>query len=194
MNDLDPSDLVEIEAGPSRLAFWIVTPLALILGLFIFVLATTDGDSGFGPSPLLQKPAPAITGVTLTGETFDLSEERGRFVVVNFFQSDCVPCIREHPELMNFDAAHRDLGDATLVSVVFSDSEAGARRFFEENGGGDWPVLATDTGTYAVQYGVVAAPETFIIDPNGIVIEKRLGAITADWLEAQISGRIGVGA
>lgn len=184
-------EIIELDRSPSRLAWWLAIPTALVLVLLVVVLATASDDSTFRPSPLLQKPAPLIVGETLDGTTFDLAEHRGSYVVVNFFQSNCVPCIREHPELVKFDQTHREVGDAILVSLVFSDTVANAARFFEENGGGDWPILAADTGTYAVQYGVTAAPETVIIDPNGIVIDKRIGAITADWLDQRISGPFG---
>ncbi len=185
-------DAIEIEAGPSRLAFWIAVPTALLLGLLIAVLATSDGDSGFGRSPLVGRAAPPISGDTIDGGTFDLDDERGRWVIVNFFQTTCVPCIREHPELTAFHEAHAAIGDATVVSLAFSDTEANVREFFAEYGG-DWPVLAADTGRYAISYGVAAVPETYIVSPRGVVVQKVIGGVTEADLDLLIS-RLSVGA
>lgn len=190
--DFDPAEPIAIDAGPSRLAFWIAVPVALIAALFVVVLATSDGDSGIGPSPLIEQPAPNIEGTTLDGDRFDLSDERGRWVVVNFFQSTCIPCIEEHPELIEFSEAHATFGDAVVVSVSFSDSEANVAGFFERYGG-DWPVLATDTGRYAIQYGVAAVPETYLVAPSGLVTSKFIGGVTRELLDQEIARMSGVG-
>jgi len=185
--DSDLGDgVVEIESGPSRLAFWLATVAALVLGLFVIMLATSDGNTGFGRSPLIGKEAPMILGQTIEGEQFDLADQRGRWVVVNFFATTCIPCIVEHPELVSFQQAHAAAGDATVVSLAFSDSAANVTAFFAEFGG-DWPVLATDTGRYAVSYGVAAVPETYLVSPNGVVMKKLIGGVTEAGLDALIA-------
>ena len=166
-----------------ELAQWMAVGVGALLVAFIVVLARSDTDSNGLTSPLLGRAAPAIAGTTITGDTFDLADHRGSWVVVNFFQTDCIPCIEEHPELVAFDE-RRD--DAQLVSIVFSDTEANARSFFAERGG-DWPVIATDAGPFTIRYGVAAAPETFVIDPFGVVQAKFIGAITADALGQEIA-------
>ncbi|MGI9604602.1 MAG: TlpA family protein disulfide reductase [Acidimicrobiales bacterium] len=186
----DGVEELEIGSGPSRLAFWIAVPTALILGLLIAVLATSDTESGFGRSPLIERAAPAIVGETIAGDNFDLDDHRGRWVVVNFFASTCIPCIEEHPELVAFEGAHSPVGDAAVVSLAFSDTEANVLEFFERNGG-DWDVLAADTGRYAISYGVAAVPETYLVAPNGIVTSKFIGGVTRADLEnemARLSG------
>lgn len=180
----DP-EVLELPAGPSRLAFWISMPIALILGLFIVVLATSEGDTGQPISSLIGKPAPEIAGTTLSGDTFSLEARRGQWVVVNFFQTTCIPCIEEHPELVDFSERHDQVGDAVVVSLAFSDTEANVREFFAEYGGA-WPVLAADTGRYAIGYGVAAVPETFIVSPSGVVVAKFIGGITSAGLDAEL--------
>ena len=103
-------------------------------------------------------------------------------MVVNFFASWCVPCIAEHPELVSFSEAHRRSRDASVVSVASGDAPTAARQFFEKRGG-DWPVLVKDTDPFTVAYGVIKVPETFIVAPNGLIVAKFSGAVTAKGLD-----------
>lgn len=177
---------LDVPAGPSRMALIGAAAAAVVLVAFIAVLATSSTDDSLGASPLIAKPAPLIVGETVDGQTFDLESERGRWVVVNFFATTCIPCIQEHPELVAFDEAHSPVGDAVVVSIAFSDSAKNVEEFFETNGG-DWAVLAKDTGRHAVGYGVAAVPETYLVSPNGIVTSKFTGGITQADLENEIA-------
>lgn len=179
----------EVDTVPprSRVAIWVVVPLAVTMGLFLILLATRDpSTTRVTQSRLIGGVAPAITGTTIDGSQFDLDNERGRWVVVNFFSTTCVPCQLEHPELVEFQNAHDPAGDATIVSVAFDDSSDNVRRFFERNGG-NWPVLAADTGTYAVSYGVAQVPESYLIAPSGLVVDKLIGGIKQQDLESRIA-------
>lgn len=169
-----------------RRAVWIVAPVAVMMLLFIVLLATRDRDeAGFASFNLEGEVAPAIVGTTLDGEAFDLDDHRGGFVVVNFFQTTCIPCRQEHPELVAFQEAYAPSGFATIVSVAFDDSPSNIRDFFAEFGG-DWPVIATDTGPIAVAYGVPLVPESVLIAPDGEVITKLAGGVRKADLEAII--------
>jgi peroxiredoxin len=105
----------------------------------------------------------------------------------------CVPCQVEHPELLAFDAAHRDRGDAALIGVTFDNDADDARAFFEERGG-DWPVLDDPENSVGVTYGVTQPPETFLITPGGEVAHRITGETTQADLEDVIDafeGRTG---
>ncbi len=182
------NDVIELpdQRGNRRLGLALSLGVAVILGALIAVLATSDGERGLGPSPLIGEVAPAIAGPTTDGDTFDLDDHRGRWVVVNFFSTTCIPCIVEHPELVAFDEAHEAIGDAEVVSIAFSDTAANVEEFFSENGG-DWDVLAADTGRHAIAYGVAAVPETYLVAPSGIVTSKFTGGITRADLETEIA-------
>ena len=190
MGNEDEVELV-MPAGPSRLARIAAVLVGLLLFGFIAILATSSTDGPTRSSPLISQPAPELTGLAVDGSTFDLTAERGRWVVVNFFATSCIPCIREHPELVAFDEAHKAVGDAAVVSVAFSDSSKNVSEFFVENGG-DWAVLAEDTGRHAVSYGVAAVPETYLVAPNGVVTSKFIGGVTQDLLDAEIARMSGV--
>ena len=173
--------------GTSSLrAVWIVAPVAVVMLVFIGFLATGDrGDTGFDSFDLEGQLAPSIVGTTVDGDEFDLDDHRGEFVIVNFFQTTCIPCRQEHPELVAFQEAYGPTGFATIVSVAFDDEPSNIREFFDEFGG-DWPVLATGTGPIAVAYGVPLVPESVLIAPDGEVITKLLGGIRKADLEAVI--------
>ncbi len=177
----------DASAPRARIAIWIVLPLAVTMVLFLVLLATREPSSHrVTQSRLIGGIGPSIVGETIDGGTFDLDGERGRWVVVNFFSTTCVPCIVEHPELVKFQNAHSEAGDATVVSIAFDDSAEHVREFFQEYGGG-WPVLAEGTGTFAVSYGVAQVPESYLIAPSGLVVDKLFGGIVQDDLESRIT-------
>lgn len=162
--------------------------VAAAVAVLVVVLALGDPQRGtlIGRSAV-GNPAPAIKGITLAGDAFDLDDHRGRWVVVNFFATWCTGCIIEHPELVAFSERH-SAGDAIVVTVAFDDSPEAVGGFFER-AGGDWPVLAGDVGSVPVDYGVTAVPETYLVSPGGYVVDKLVGAtgVTADQLDARIA-------
>jgi cytochrome c biogenesis protein CcmG/thiol:disulfide interchange protein DsbE len=131
---------------------------------------------------LVGRAAPALAGPTLDGSDFDLAEHRGEWVLVNFFATWCGPCRREHDELARFHDRHAELGDASVVSVVYDDTTDDAREFFEERGG-NWPVVIGDQGDLALDYGVIKVPESYLVSPDGIVVKKLIGGVTQEFLE-----------
>jgi len=162
---------------------WIALGAAVVAVAFLLVLATRDSAvSTAADSPLLGKPAPEVIGQGLEGERIRLSQLRGRYVLLNFFATWCVPCLREHDDLIRFQNLHAEANDATVLAVVFDDEADNARRFFAERGG-DWPVIADDRGKVSLDFGVRGPPESFLIDPNGVVISRIIGEVDATRLE-----------
>jgi cytochrome c biogenesis protein CcmG/thiol:disulfide interchange protein DsbE len=181
---VDPMDDGDA-AGPERTgrtALVAAVVVAVLVALLVAILATRDPSTERQTqSPLLGRVAPPIEGTTLEGESFDLDEWRGRWVVVNFFASWCIPCIEEHPQLIAFDEAHRERGDAAVVSVTYDNRSDDARAFFERNGG-DWPVVDDPENSIGVAYGVARVPESFLVSPTGLVVQRLVGGVTAQQL------------
>ncbi len=175
-----------VRSRPVRLAVLAVGVLAAAL---ITVFALSDRGRGSPPVPVY---APEFAGETLDGGRFNMAEQRGRWVVVNFFSTWCVQCVVEHPELVAFHDRYRDNPEVRLVSVVFQDDAEAIAGFFAERGG-DWPVVMTGTGQIAIDFGVTAVPETYLVAPGGRVASKFTGGVTLHGLEAEIS-RLGAGA
>ena len=103
-------------------------------------------------------------------------------MIVNFFSTTCVPCVREHPELVEFSARHAAADDARIVSVVFADTASNVREFFAAHGG-DWPVLTEGSVAAAIAYGVTGVPESYLVAPSGVVVWKQVGGVTADGID-----------
>lgn len=182
------------DAGPDgrpggRLAPFIALAIAIaLIGLVVlFVGADPDAPRTNGRSPLLGRPAPEAVGELDDGTPFDLSRRKGSWVVLNFFQSSCIPCIAEHPELVEFVDQQRDLGNqgAEFYSVVTGDSRENVEDFFEREGG-DWPVIYSDGDQITVAFGVAQVPETWIIDPQGVVQLRIQGEVTSGGLSVTL--------
>ena len=179
-------------AGPSRAvvnlrktrkALWIAVAVALPVIMLIVVLASSkSAETRAVESPLLGKPAPSVKGATVDGGQASLADLRGKWVLVNFFATWCVPCRTEHPELIRFEEAHAAAGDAEVVAVVYSDS-ASAVRDFQAAKGGEWPMITDPDGRIALDFGVGGVPESFLISPDGVIVSKILGGVRAPDLE-----------
>ncbi len=178
--------MTDVVAPPRRTAVWFVLPVAVAMVLLIILLATGDPASERAQnSTAIGRVTPLIEGEDLDGQWFSIDDHLGQWVVVNFFSTTCVPCIVEHPELVEFADRRAVTGDAIVVSVAFDDSAANVREFFLENGG-NWPVITGDTGSVAVDFGVTAVPESYIVAPTGIVVDKLIGGVTADQIDDRI--------
>ena len=173
--------------GRGRLAPVVVAVVAVVVaGLLLVLLGAGGTQQDTADTPLLDRAAPGVVGQLADGTPFDLSRRKGSWVVLNFFTSTCVPCQQEHPELVRFADQQAALDDgAELYSIVVDDDVASVEAFFEDNGG-DWPQVYDPDGRFAVAFGVAKVPETWIIDPDGIVRGRIISQVTADRLGTQI--------
>jgi cytochrome c biogenesis protein CcmG, thiol:disulfide interchange protein DsbE len=186
-------------AGPARrrrhTARWVAGAVLLVLVVVAVVAATRPSyEAASVASPLVGKKAPAFAGTGLDGHHVSLSAYRGRYVYVNFFASWCPPCQQEEQDLVAFNFQQQQLGadGATLLSVVFNDSDAAAATFVNE-WGAEWPAVPDHDGSVANAYGVGSPPATFLVNPHGVVVGVWDGPVTVDQLdqmlhEAQRSG------
>lgn len=154
----------------------------VIASLFIVLAGGSSGQNETIESFLIGRPAPAAVSTTLDEQPFDLSRRKGSWVVLNFFDPDCVPCRNEHPELVAFAAQQDGLADgAELYTIVNRGTDDAVRGYFRDNGG-DWPVVRDPAGAISVAFGVSQVPETWIIDPNGVIVQRIAGEVTNDFL------------
>lgn len=165
---------------------WAALGVGLVMVLLVVLLVTSRrADEGEAASPVLGEQAPALGGEALIGEPFDIGTN-DRWLLVNFFATWCVPCVQEHPELRKFAADTAEDGRGQVVSVAYDDEPSEVEAFFEERGG-EWTVLDADDGRTALDWGVAKVPESFLVAPNGIVVERIQGGVRAADVEAIIA-------
>ncbi|MCS6947121.1 MAG: DsbE family thiol:disulfide interchange protein, partial [Steroidobacteraceae bacterium] len=128
------------------------------------------------PSALLGRPAPAIDLPTLLPQPdgtmrFRSEQMRGQWYLLNVWGTWCAECRVEHDVLL----AIRATGKAAVVGLNWKDDRAAALRWLQELGDPYAVVAVDEDGRTAIDYGVYGAPETFLIDPNGIVRYRKVG-------------------
>lgn len=131
----------------------------------------------------IGSPAPELEGLTLEGTSFDLADQLGRPVVINFWASWCAPCRNEFPILRDAETAHAADG-LVIVGVLFNDAITPARDFVEDFGAG-WPTLTDVNDAHAERYRVRFPPQTYFVDAEGVIRGIQYGEMTAADFERQ---------
>jgi len=129
------------------------------------------------------QPAPAISGITLDGQPFDLATLAGRPVIVNFWGPSCVPCRDEFPLLIAKQAEYAADGLA-IVGVLTDDPPEPARRFAADYGA-TWPTVIDPDKALKTTYRVAGRPQTYFIDGDGILRSIQIGEIREDDFDRQ---------
>ena len=148
-----------------------------VTALLVAVLATSKNAADTGAlaaSPLQNKPAPNISGSALNGGNDSLFAYKGKWVVINFFASWCVPCQQEQADLVRFQNTHAS-GDAVIFGVRFDDPDIGPIHDLMDKSGAKWPIV--DDPNAKITYSVTGPPETFLVSPGGIVLLHIVGPI-----------------
>ncbi|HET7401111.1 MAG TPA: TlpA disulfide reductase family protein [Usitatibacter sp.] len=115
-----------------------------------------------------------------TGKEHRLADYKGRYVVVNFWATWCVPCIQEIPEISAFQKAHKDV----VVIGIAMDAENPAKvKQFATKVGHDYTLVLSDDNVEEQLGTPHALPATRIYDPTGKVVYDRVGRVTKKVLE-----------
>lgn len=170
----------------SRLVLWVSLGVAAAVAVLVAVLASSGPASQVvAQSPLVGKAAPAISGPSVTGGApMSLAALRGKWVLVNFSASWCVPCREEMPQLLAFARSHARAGDAVILTVAYDQSDLPGLRSMLRGSHASWP--SVDDGQAVVTYGIGGLPESYLVDPDGTVVAKYVGGVVATQLDAAI--------
>jgi cytochrome c biogenesis protein CcmG, thiol:disulfide interchange protein DsbE len=128
------------------------------------------------PSPLIGKPAPAFSLPVLhePGRLVTLADLGGEPFLLNVWGSWCPACRDEHPALTRLAESKR----VRVVGYNWKDDHADALRWLEQFGNPYWLVLVDYDSHHAIDWGIYGAPETFLVDADGIVRWKHVGPLS----------------
>ncbi|MBN1642656.1 MAG: TlpA family protein disulfide reductase [Anaerolineae bacterium] len=188
MTEQEPRDRGQALPAPGspnriRTTIWALVA-ASILGLLVLGLLSTRQAR-----PAQGDPAPSFALTMWDGSRVSLRDLRGEVVVLNFWASWCTPCEREAPALQSVWETYQDRG-VTFLGVTYQDAEEAGRAFVDEYGI-TYANGTDERGQISRAYGVLAVPETFVIDAQGVVARIYVGEVEADALAAQIEGMLG---
>lgn len=171
-----------------RLRF--IVPLAAF-ALLVVVLAIgikQSPDKDLIPSPLIGKQAPEFSLPSLTDPSRRVSSDQlhGHWYLFNVWGTWCVSCRAEHEMLLKI----KQSGIIPLVGLDWKDDRGDALSFLKDAGNPYQTIAVDQDGSEAIMWGVYGAPETFLVNPQGIVVYKYIGPITPDAWEQQILPRL----
>ena len=160
--------------------------LAALLAAGVWMSRRPDRDAL--PSPLIGKPAPAFSLPELfdPSRTVTLAELKGAPFVMNVWGSWCVACRDEHPALTAFAETKR----VRMIGYNWKDEPADAKRWLEQLGNPYFLILQDIEGRTALDFGIYGAPETFLIDANGMIVWKHVGVLTPDLIRKELEPRL----
>jgi cytochrome c biogenesis protein CcmG/thiol:disulfide interchange protein DsbE len=155
---------------------YLLIPLVLFIGLVGFLLIGLHRDPREVPSPLINKPAQdfQLQQLKEPAKTFSAKDLRGKVWLINFWGTWCVACREEHPVLVKYSKT----GDVPIYGVDYKDERAAAMQMLEEEGNPYALIISDPEGRTSIDYGVYGAPESFLIDKNGVIRFKQIGPIT----------------
>jgi len=162
----------------------LLVPIAIFIALLVLFAVGLTLDPRNIPSPLIGKPVPEFSLPPVKGRTLGLSAAnlKGEVSLVNVFASWCVACREEHPQLMQLSRQ----GIVPIHGLNYKDAPDDAANWLEQLGDPYTRTGADRDGRVAIDWGVYGVPETFVIDGNGRIAYKHIGAITPEVLKEKI--------
>ena len=133
------------------------------------------------PSMLIDRPVPEMALAALPGRPegsgLTTAHLKGRVSLVNIFGSWCIACVQEHPYLMQIKKS----GIVPIYGIDWRDDPVEGARWLAKNGDPyDRVGIDPAPGRTAIDFGVTGAPESFIVDKDGVIRYKHIGPITPD--------------
>jgi thiol-disulfide isomerase/thioredoxin len=139
------------------------------------------------PAHAAMPVQPTLKVATLDGKTFDLAAERGKWVIVNYWATWCVPCIKEMPDISKFVASHKNVA---AIGLAFDDSEPADIKAFVLKHPVVYPIAQVTLDKPVKDFDEPRGlPTTWLISPDGKVAKRFVGPITPALLAAAIGGK-----
>lgn len=147
-------------------------PLAIFAMLAVFFWRGLSLNPNDMPSALLNKPVPSFTLPRLENlqQTRDESIFKGKVALLNLWATWCETCREEHVFLNQL----KDQG-IRIIGVDYKDNTADAQRWIEQLGNPYEDIIVDEEGRLGLDLGVFGAPETYLVDKQGIIRYKHVG-------------------
>ena len=160
-------------------------PILLFLAIAVALALGLQRDPKIIPSVFVDNPLPQISLPALdpTQPQFENAGFIGKkFVLINIFGSWCPSCRYEHPFLLRLASDKR----FTLVGIDWKDERANATKYLSDFGNPFAQIGFDDTSRTIIDLGVTGAPETFVVDTQGIVRKRITGPLTPEIWAAEV--------
>lgn len=156
---------------PARLKLFL--PLILFGVLAAFLMRGLELDPKALPSALIDKPLPAFSLPALgSGDILDREAVTGRAALFNVWATWCVSCRVEHPYLTQLARE-----GVAIYGINYKDDDAAALKWLQELGDPYIASIADREGTLGLDLGVYGAPETYLVDREGVVRFRHVGVV-----------------
>jgi cytochrome c biogenesis protein CcmG/thiol:disulfide interchange protein DsbE len=165
-----------------------VSVLAVVLALTV----STDPQAEWNTSRLVGQTSPAFSVEGLDGRPITSESLAGKTVLVNFWNSWCIPCIQEHDALASWYQRNRADSGVVLLGVVRDDSRNAVRDYVSDEKVA-WPVAFDPGAKAALDFGTRGQPETYAIGPDGVVVASIFGPVTPSVLDQMVARAQGTG-
>jgi len=160
----------------------------LLLGALLAIGLTIADRKTDLPSPLIGKPMPEFSLPVLGQPAVEVTRAElvGQPFLLNVWASWCVTCRVEHPVI---DALAKS-GQLPVIGLNYRDEAGDALAWLEHFGNPYALNLADVSGRTAIDFGVYAAPESFLVDAKGQIVFKHIGALTPEIIDQEILPRL----
>ena len=148
----------------------------------------TGPETGAGLK--IGKPALGFRLATADGDMLALSDYRGKPVVVNFWATWCVPCRVETPDLIKLQKGWGS--SVQMLGVDVQETPADVRTFAAQFGS-NYPLIIDSSGDVVSAYHIYGLPQTFFIDPQGVLRDYRIGVLKPEIAQCIINGMADTG-
>lgn len=163
----------------------VLLPPALFIAVAYVLLLGIGAERGAAPSAYQDRPLPAFSAPLLARpqEAMDPGAAyAGRFWLLNVWASWCRPCLAELPHLKRLRAA-----GLPVVGLAYKDGRDASIAWLERHGSPFVESLQDPQGTVGIELGVYGVPETFLVDPDGVLVLRHVGPLAAADVELMLA-------
>lgn len=155
-----------------------VLPIPIFIIIIYFLYSGLNKDPTLIPSPLIGKLVPEFSSTTLFDNKVITNKSLiGKPYILNVWGSWCYGCSLEHNLLIDI----YNSGTIDIYGLNYKDNKINAMEWLKNKGNPYRKIIFDNDGSIAIDFGVYGAPETFLVNKNGIIIHKHVGPIDQNY-------------